>query len=155
MCLKVLRVFASTLDQNKIFKVVQVTYPLQNLLIFLQECCQEAVIWKQLKHNHILPFIGVNTELFSPSFCLISPWMSNGNVIDYLRQLEKVKHSNVSQLALDAVRFSHPVVSLWIDISIQIGSIASGMQYLHNFDPPIVHGDIRGVTLGIVLAYHV
>ena len=63
-------------------------------------------MWKQFKHVNILPFIGVNTELFPSSFCLISPWMSNGNVIDYLQQLKNVENRDISQLALNAVSFS-------------------------------------------------
>ncbi|KAJ4470808.1 kinase-like domain-containing protein [Lentinula aciculospora] len=48
--------------------------------------CREALVWRQLKHPNILPLLGVNLELFLPSFCLISPWMENKDIITYSRQ---------------------------------------------------------------------
>ncbi|KAF5381132.1 hypothetical protein D9757_009417 [Collybiopsis confluens] len=80
----------------------------------------EALLWRQLKHPNILPLLGVNMELFSPSFCLISPWMKNRDIVTYLK--ENPEH----------------------DLSLVLYEIAAGMQYLHTRDPPFVHGDIRG-----------
>ncbi|KAF9064954.1 kinase-like domain-containing protein [Rhodocollybia butyracea] len=85
--------------------------------------CSEAVLWKQLKHPNILPLFGVNLELFEPSFCLISPWMENGNVITYLKQ----NHSHNRHKVLQ--------------------DIAAGLCYLHSRNPPITHGDIRGANI--------
>jgi serine/threonine protein kinase len=42
--------------------------------------CKEAVMWKSLKHPHILPLLGA---IISPSQ-LISPFMSNGNLSKYI-----------------------------------------------------------------------
>ncbi|KAF5381169.1 hypothetical protein D9757_009420 [Collybiopsis confluens] len=80
----------------------------------------EALLWRQLKHPNILPLLGVNMELFSPSFCLISPWMKNRDIVTYLK--ENPEH----------------------DLSLVLYEIAAGMHYLHSRDPPFVHGDIRG-----------
>ncbi|KAK0491271.1 hypothetical protein IW261DRAFT_1436717 [Armillaria novae-zelandiae] len=68
VCLKVLRIFVSGETQERIFK----------------DFCREALVWRQLRHPNILPFLGVSEELFAPSYCLISPWMANGNIIHYL-----------------------------------------------------------------------
>ncbi|KIK65090.1 hypothetical protein GYMLUDRAFT_114413, partial [Collybiopsis luxurians FD-317 M1] len=46
----------------------------------------EALIWRQLNHPNILPLLGVNVDLFRPSFCLISPWMNNKDIISFLKQ---------------------------------------------------------------------
>ncbi|KAK0211592.1 hypothetical protein IW262DRAFT_1251574, partial [Armillaria fumosa] len=46
--------------------------------------CREALVWQNVKHPNILPFLGVNKEIFAPSFCLISPWMDNGNIMSFL-----------------------------------------------------------------------
>ncbi|KAE9391639.1 kinase-like protein, partial [Gymnopus androsaceus JB14] len=82
--------------------------------------CQEALVWRQLKHKNILSFLGVNTTLFFPSFCLISPWMDNGNIIRYLK--------------------------LYPDhnINVVLSDISAGLHYLHSRSPPIIHGDLRG-----------
>ncbi len=50
----------------------------------LQEFCQEALVWRQLRHPNVLPFLGISKELFTPRYCLISPWMVNGDVMSYL-----------------------------------------------------------------------
>ncbi|KAF9070944.1 kinase-like domain-containing protein [Rhodocollybia butyracea] len=80
----------------------------------------EALVWRQLRHPNILPLLGVNSDLFSPSFGLISPWMENKDIITYLKE-----HQN------------H-------DISPVLSDISAGLHYLHSRNPPIVHGDIRG-----------
>ncbi|KAJ3995497.1 kinase-like domain-containing protein [Lentinula boryana] len=85
--------------------------------------CREALVWRQLKHPHILPLLGVNMELFLPSFCLISPWMENKDIITFLKQNP-----------------NHNLFRALIDV-------AAGMCYLHSRDPPIVHGDIRGANI--------
>ncbi|KIK64861.1 hypothetical protein GYMLUDRAFT_403232 [Collybiopsis luxurians FD-317 M1] len=80
----------------------------------------EALVWRQLRHPNILPLLGVNDQLFEPSFCLISPWMENRDIITYLKRNET--HNR------------HDVFS----------EVAAGLSYLHSRAPPFVHGDIRG-----------
>ncbi|KAE9403586.1 kinase-like protein, partial [Gymnopus androsaceus JB14] len=87
-------------------------------------------IWRQLKHPNILPLLGVNEELFSPSFCLISPWMENKDVMTYLRK--NPSHDR------------HSVLS----------EVAAGLCYLHSRDPPILHGDIRGANILVSDDFH-
>ncbi len=50
----------------------------------LQDLCREALVWRQLHHENILLFCGIDSEYFMPRYCLISPWMKNGNIIHYL-----------------------------------------------------------------------
>ncbi|KAJ7585003.1 kinase-like domain-containing protein [Mycena floridula] len=104
VCLKVLRFFTESPEMT------------QKLLI---DCCREALVWKQLDHPNVLPFLGVNVELFAPSFCLVSPWMSNGNLRQFLHRNPNFDRRNA------------------------ITDIAAAMQYLHEYSPPIVHADIR------------
>ncbi|KAJ7816916.1 kinase-like domain-containing protein [Mycena olivaceomarginata] len=40
----------------------------------------EALIWRQLAHPNVLPFLA------RPRLCLVSPWMENGNVSSYLKR---------------------------------------------------------------------
>ncbi|KAJ7815822.1 hypothetical protein B0H13DRAFT_1663842 [Mycena leptocephala] len=47
---------------------------------------KEAIIWRQLAHPNLLPFFGFyflgDTR---PRLCLVSPWMENGHIYNYLR----------------------------------------------------------------------
>ncbi|KAJ7586154.1 kinase-like domain-containing protein [Mycena floridula] len=87
------------------------------------DCCREALVWRQLNHPNVLPFLGVNVDLFAPSFCLISPWMSNGNLMQFLQRNPDFDRRNA------------------------ITDIAAAMEYLHGYSPPIVHADIRGANV--------
>lgn len=107
VCLKVLRIFTSNMDRQKLFKSL----------------AKEVVVWRQLKHPNVLPFLGVNFDEFAPSFCLVSPWLSQGTVLQFIS-----KNPN------------HNRVQLLIEIS-------QGLQYLHEMTPPVVHGDIRTANI--------
>ncbi|KAJ7231353.1 kinase-like domain-containing protein [Mycena rebaudengoi] len=83
--------------------------------------CREALIWQQFEHPYILPMLGLDRESFSPSICLVSPWMENGTVLKYL---EEHGRQEVDRL-------------LW--------EIAQGLEYLHSRN--VVHGDLRGANI--------
>lgn len=36
----------------------------------------------------------------------------------------------------------------------QIGDVARGLEYLHEQDPPVCHGDLKSVCLGIAATVH-
>ncbi|KDQ21214.1 hypothetical protein BOTBODRAFT_149981 [Botryobasidium botryosum FD-172 SS1] len=78
----------------------------------------KARVWAKLHHNHVLPLIGLYT-LDSVTY-MVSPWMDNGNAFDYVRT-----HDNVDRLSL-------------------LLQAAKGLKYLHEFEPKVIHGDIRG-----------
>jgi hypothetical protein len=48
--------------------------------------CREALLWRQLDHPHILPFLGVDAETFASrnALCLVSPWMERGTLKQYI-----------------------------------------------------------------------
>lgn len=102
VAVKVIRVCAG--DQNKI----------ANSLI------KEARIWETLNHPNVLPFFGLSYDAERRP-ALISPWMENGNVLEYMR-----RNPDTSRIQL-------------------ISGIAFGMAYLHSV--PIVHGDLRGSNI--------
>ncbi|KAF7326855.1 Kinase-like protein [Mycena venus] len=83
--------------------------------------CREALVWKDLHHPHILPFLGIDRDSFPSSLCMVSPWMDHGTVINYLDT-----HGNAN---LDKLLYE----------------IAQGLQYLHSRN--IVHGDLRGANI--------
>jgi len=93
--------------------------------------CREALIWKQLNHEHILPFIGVNTEVFKSSMCLVLPWMENGNIRGYVQKIRDRDKLSGSEFVSSVNKWLHQV--------------ALGLAYLH--DHSIVHGDINGENI--------
>ena len=44
-------------------------------------------MWKGLKHKNVLPFLGVSEGVFEGVLCMVSPWLENGNVRRYLRDV--------------------------------------------------------------------
>ncbi|ESK87780.1 hypothetical protein Moror_15370 [Moniliophthora roreri MCA 2997] len=82
---------------------------------------QEALLWKNLNHPNILPFLGVNSELFEGRIILVSPWMLNGDLISYLK--EHPEHDRLQS----------------------VFEIAAGLKYLHS--QSIVHADIKGANI--------
>ncbi|KAJ7762147.1 kinase-like domain-containing protein [Mycena metata] len=83
--------------------------------------CREALLWKDLHHPHILPFIGIDRESFPASLCMVSPWLEHGTVLKYLNDHGR---QNVDKLLFE---------------------IAQGLEYLHSQN--IVHGDLRGSNI--------
>ncbi|KAJ6486663.1 kinase-like domain-containing protein, partial [Mycena sanguinolenta] len=83
--------------------------------------CREALVWKDLHHPNILPFLGIDRDSFSSSLCMVSPWMKHGTVLNYLKTHG---FANVNKL---------------------LYQIAQGLEYLHLHD--IVHGDLRGANI--------
>ena len=75
-----------------------------NLIIYLcQAFLREAVLWRQFYHPNVLPFYGMSTWPQDPRIvCLISPWMRNGNIVEYLgktpqaNRLLLVRRTNLS-----------------------------------------------------------
>ncbi|KAJ6516318.1 kinase-like domain-containing protein [Mycena sanguinolenta] len=81
---------------------------------------REALIWRQLSHPNLLPFFGL--YILDDRLCLISPWMENGDLKDFLN---------------GAPSDTDPI-SLMMDV-------AQGLEYLHSQD--IVHGDLKTVNI--------
>jgi hypothetical protein len=45
------------------------------------------MIWKNLGgHPHILAFLGVDIESFPGEMCMVSEWMSNDTIIEFLKR---------------------------------------------------------------------
>ncbi|THH26977.1 hypothetical protein EUX98_g7210 [Antrodiella citrinella] len=90
---------------------------------------RETLIWSTLKHEHILPFLGVDASNFKHSLCMVLPFMDHGNIRDCIMEL---KNSN---------RFHDGVlrVTSWVS------QIAQGLAFLHS--KTYVHGDLRGANI--------
>ncbi|KZT07890.1 kinase-like protein [Laetiporus sulphureus 93-53] len=82
---------------------------------------KEAIQWRHLHHPNVVPFLGVCDMPPPLRLCIVSHWMENGNIMDFLRQ----------NLSADRHRL--------------LVEIATGLQYLHSKD--IVHGDLKGANI--------
>ncbi|KAJ7719093.1 kinase-like domain-containing protein [Mycena maculata] len=100
----------------KIMRVFQET----DVQATLKEFGREAVIWRQLCHPNLLPFFGL--YYLDKRLCLVSPWMQNGNILEYLRK--EPAGTNRLSLILD---------------------VALGVEYLHR--NRVVHGDLKAINI--------
>ncbi|KAF8626482.1 hypothetical protein AX17_006538 [Amanita inopinata Kibby_2008] len=91
---------------------------------------REALTWRTLSHEYVLPFMGVFQE--NESYInIVSPFMENGT----LREWRKKKNPSVS------------------DIEQRMLEVAEGIQYLHY--EGIIHGDINGSNILLDADFHV
>ncbi|KAK7437358.1 Rho guanine nucleotide exchange factor [Stygiomarasmius scandens] len=115
-------------DQIACLKVVKI-YGDSDIRELLKEFFQEAIVWRQLDHPNVLPFLGLYfLDDSRQRVCLLSPWMNNGNLRQFLK--------NGSKVSIDRARLAH--------------DIASGLSYLH--EGKIIHGDLKGDNILITLA---
>ncbi|KAK1221566.1 Rho guanine nucleotide exchange factor [Marasmius sp. AFHP31] len=109
VCLKLPKIFEDTEDPevDKLLKAYM----------------QEAIVWRQLEHPNLLPFIGVYYLDEAPNqLCLISPWMDRGDLTRYLKSAQN-QNADIDRLLL-------------------ANDVAAGLLYLHSKN--IVHGDLKG-----------
>lgn len=89
---------------------------------------REVQIWRdvyEVDHGkHTLTFLGLcDSEGKYPY--MVSPWMSNGDAITYVRKHPEANRKNL------------------------VFGIAKGLRILHEMNPPVVHGDIKGANIVI------
>ncbi|KAJ7027417.1 kinase-like domain-containing protein [Mycena alexandri] len=91
----------------------------RNLL--LQKFAKEALVWRYLKHRNIVPFLGIDATTFpTPAMALVSHWMSQGNILNYMAENSPVFRYAISLL----------------------NDVIQGLLYLHSQN--VVHGDLCG-----------
>ncbi|KAH7906222.1 kinase-like domain-containing protein [Hygrophoropsis aurantiaca] len=105
-------------------KMMRGGYDIDEAMRLLKEFTKEAVQWAQLSSPFLLPFYGVYIMTVPVArLCLISPWMQNGNLTQYLKKKPQIDR-----------------ISLMSDIAL-------GIDYLHVFDPQMIHGDLKGPNI--------
>ncbi|KAF5362567.1 hypothetical protein D9756_002378 [Leucocoprinus leucothites] len=108
-------------NENVCLKVVRL-YQTSDVAKLLRVCTREAILWGQLHHPNIVPFYGVYYLNDSHRrICLVSPWMEDGNVAEYLQKNPQAPRK--------------PLVY----------DIVMGLEYLHNEN--IIHGDLKGMNV--------
>jgi len=98
-------------------------------LIFFapQRIRREAYVWITLSHNYILPFLGITeTDEFGPLPALVSPWMENKSLNDYLKR-EFPQLSDHRKLELVGV--PNAITLVYTYQQFQIQQVAAGLCY--------------------------
>ncbi|KAF9789521.1 kinase-like domain-containing protein [Thelephora terrestris] len=85
--------------------------------------CKEAVAWKHLRHPNILPLLGAT--LREHELCLISEWMDQGNIKQYLKRKENSELNRIELLV----------------------EVVDGLSYMHGLQ--VVHGNLKGANIYI------
>ena len=87
VAIKVLKVYQQS-DVAQLMKVHSVNHVgILDADLGKQEFSHEIAVWQQLSHPNILPLYGVYHLGGNKSrVCLVSPWMENGNIVQYLKQ---------------------------------------------------------------------
>ena len=109
VAVKVLR-FAPDDDRSKTIKVTAslVSRPIRvtwGTNLHSQRFCKEVLLWKRLNNPNLLTFCGASTV--QNQFCMVHPWMENGNVLSYTR-----KNPEANRLRLVSVCKIRPTGSL-------------------------------------------
>ncbi|KAF8326454.1 kinase-like domain-containing protein [Amanita rubescens] len=94
-----------------------------------QEFCKEALIWRSLRHDFILPLLGIFKE--QRVQFLVSPLMPNGTLAEWRRTVKLLSLAGIHRLMLE---------------------VAEGVQYLHS--EGVVHGDITADNIFLDSEFH-
>ena len=89
----------------------------------------ECTIWARLAHDNIVAFYGMAST--AQSVWLVCESMTEGSLQSRLEEQRAAKAEQPSM---------HQLVD-------QYTQIASGMQYLHKFDPPVLHRDLKSANI--------
>lgn len=46
-------------------------------------------MWSGLRHPNILPLLGLDFQAQDGTLSLVSPWLDNGNVMEYMKKMKK------------------------------------------------------------------
>ena len=72
--------------------------------VLIQRLCREVLIWKRLSHPNVLPLLGVSMSKNPQYFRIISEWMPNGNVKEYIRSNPKANRLRLVSLGIHSPR---------------------------------------------------
>jgi Protein tyrosine and serine/threonine kinase len=68
---------------------------------------REFMTWRQLSHPNVLPFYGIYflEDILETRFCLVSPWMEHGNVVEFLAHRNRMGPYTDTTDCVPLVRF--------------------------------------------------
>ncbi|KAF9442230.1 hypothetical protein P691DRAFT_681926, partial [Macrolepiota fuliginosa MF-IS2] len=81
----------------KLYQDMQIDHLLKNSM-------REAIMWSDLKHPNLLPFYRIYQLNDHYNWvCLVSPWMDNGNISDYLKSNPEVPWLPLVSVKIDTM----------------------------------------------------
>ena len=52
-------------------------------MLTMQRFCKEVLTWKALRHQNVLPLLGVT--MCDNQFAMVSEWMADGNINEFVK----------------------------------------------------------------------
>ncbi|KAF5391061.1 hypothetical protein D9757_003090 [Collybiopsis confluens] len=101
----------------------------------------EIKAWKSLSHPNILRIYGASVPGQDPPRFLISPYMKNGSLTEYLKRAEWAGSISMETSIVSGVMGDSSAP----DLLRFMLEIAQGMEYMHVSD--FVHGDLKGANI--------
>ncbi|KAF5345555.1 hypothetical protein D9758_012009 [Tetrapyrgos nigripes] len=90
----------------------------------ITDCLREAILWRQLKHPNVLPFLGMYyQDEIQQDVCFVSPYMDMGSLSVMLKNKPPADE----------------------DLYTLVHDIACGLTYLHG--EKIIHGDLKDANV--------
>ena len=83
VAVKRLRIYEG--DRDRAFKVFPINLTYIHCSVLAQRLCREIIGWKHLSHPNILPLLGISVPANAYSFCILTEWMYNGNIMKYTK----------------------------------------------------------------------
>ncbi|CAE6426032.1 unnamed protein product, partial [Rhizoctonia solani] len=125
---KALRVDAQSLSQNpKHLKVSLTASKATSIKAPVQRAARELHTWSKCSHPNVLKLFGL--AVFRDRIGMVSPWMSNGNLHQYLQQNTDVNKSTLCAQVADGLTYMH---GIGIDMNAYFSQ---------------AHGDIKGANV--------
>ena len=85
VAVKVLKIFVT----SDLVRITRVGFPVchsarvDRLVLTTQRFCKEIITWKALRHENVLPLLGVTMS--ENQFAMVSEWMVNGNINEFIK----------------------------------------------------------------------
>ena len=136
VAVKVLKVFTT----SDLVQITRVGFPIcqrarvDRLVPTTQRFCKEVITWKSLRHQNVLPLLGVTMN--ENQFAMVSEWMVNGNITKFIKthwdanRFKLVRSFPYCRLRLPLTR-SFPIARRrcsWVDIYAQPGDDTRGLE---------------------------
>jgi len=113
---------------------------------------REIKVWKSLNHPNVLKLYGASSATGNPPWFFVSPYMKNGNLVEFLRKISRRDQEELSDLGSIAENLpsskSRGCYGKGFFKLLKIGDtyrilqeIARGMEYLHEMG--VLHGDLK------------